>query len=676
MRIDPVTLEILNTQVAAATQEMAVTLKRTGRSLYVKESVDFAVGLVTPGGRFFASPRAYGSALIDYDCRPTLDAAGPLDPGDVVITNHPYHSGGLVSHTPDLTLIRPYFHDGRLVCHGYDFVHSTDVGGRVPSSISPTNSEVFQEGLLIPPMKFLRRGVVNEDFLALYRANVRTPDLNLQDLKAMLAALETGARRTAELIAQHGVETFCQAQADLLEYAALKARAVLRRIPDGEYDFWDFLDDDAVTPVPVRFRARVRVDDGRIHIDYTGTDPQVLSAYNVPTLGARHPWLTCRIMHYVTTHDPSVPLNAGIFDSVTVEVPRGTVLNPEFPAATGVRAASAYRCNDAVTGALALAVPEDVPAPSGGAMVPVVLAEHERRTGRRNVLVLNAVIVGSGARSGSDGYDGVDGSISTIRNTPAEKSELEAGVDIIEYGLRADSGGAGRWRGGLGLRFGFRVTQAGSAVLGRGLERFRFRPWGMAGGLPGRQMRVIRNLGTRCEQDLGKIDVVRLDEGETITFLTPGGGGYGDPCLRDEEAVLRDVRAGFVSVESALLDYGVVVRDGRLDRTATAEVRGGRRPRGASGMTFDFGPERAAWDRVFDDSLMEELNALLLRLPVAVRQELRQRLFHRVVPNLGDPARVAAGELITDPPAQRAELIAAIGELRARVPAPPAPVSV
>jgi N-methylhydantoinase B len=497
----------------------------------------------------------------------------------------------------------------------------------------------------------------------LYRANVRTPDLNMQDLTAMLAALETGARRVAAIIAQHGVETFLQAQADLLEYAALKARAVLRRIPDGEYDFWDFMDDDAVTPLPVRLRAKVKVDDGRIHLDFTGTDPQVMSAYNVPTLGTRHPWLTLRIMHYITTHDPTVPLNAGLFESVTVEAPQGSILNPEFPAATGVRAAAAYRLNDAVTGALAHAVPKDMPAPSGGAMVPVVLAEYDRRTGKRNVLVLNSIIVGSGARFGSDGYDGVDGSISTIRNTPAEKSELEAGVDIIEYGLRPDSGGPGQWRGGLGLKFGFRVTQGGSSVLGRGLERFRFRPWGVAGGKPGVNMRVVLNMGTDKERDLGKIDMVTLAEGDTVTFLTPGGGGYGDPFDRDIDAVLEDVRAGFVSLGAAARDYGVVVREGEADMAATQRLRGSRPRNTGNELDFDFGPERQAWDGVFTDELMTRLNAALLRLPAAARSEMRQRIYLSVAPNLADPVKLARNELIVDPEAQRRALEAAVRHL-------------
>ena len=662
--LDAVTLEILNTQFAAAAEEMALTLKRCARSLYVKESTDFGVALVALDGRLFATPRGYGSASFAHDCTTTIRAAGELEDGDVVITNHPYLSGGLVSHTPDLTLIRPYFHRGALVGYGYDYIHSTDVGGKVPSSISPTSTEVFQEGLLIPPMKLRRAGVPNADVIALFRANVRTPDLNIHDLDAMLAALDVGARRVEALIAEHGVDAFLAGQQAILDYAARKARAALRRIPEGRYAFWDYMDDDALSGVPIRFRVEVAIEDGRVHLDFTGTDPQVLAAYNLPTLGLCHPWLTARIAHYVITHDPSAPLNAGLLDSVSVTVPEGSVLNPQFPAATGVRHAAGYRLNDAVVGALAQAVPQDVPCPSGGTMVPVVLAETDAQTGGRNVLVLNAVIVGSGARFGSDGYDGIDGSISSIRNTPAEKSELEAAIDIIEYGLRPDSAGPGKWRGGLGLRFAFRVRQPGSHVLGRGLERFRFRPWGMAGGRPGARTRVVLNPGTPGERDLGKLDMVALADGDVVSFATPGGGGYGDPFARDIDAVRADVAAGFVSAEFAARDYGVAIRDGEVDLATTNALRAARPAAESNTLAFDFGPERDLWDSVFSDAAMNEFVAALLPLRGNLRTARRNAILERVVPGVTRPGTRDVAELLTDPARQHAAFAAAVAALQ------------
>jgi N-methylhydantoinase B len=257
----------------------------------------------------------------------------------------------------------------------------------------------------------------------------------------------------------------------------------------------------------------------------------------------------------------------------------------------------------------------------------VVLAEHDRETGARNVLVLNAVIVGSGARCGSDGYDGIDGSISSIRNTPAEKTELEAGVDVLAYGLRPDSAGPGRWRGGLGLRFVFRVTQAGSTVLGRGLERLFFRPWGAFGGRPGARTRVILNPGTPAERDLGKIDALRVEAGDVVCFLTPGGGGWGDPFLRDPEAVATDVRAGFVSLASAAADYGVAIADGRVDPAATAALRAARPIVDDGAFRFDGGPERAWWDAAFPDADAAALAGRLAAAPANLRTAGREAAF-------------------------------------------------
>jgi N-methylhydantoinase B len=664
---DPVTLEILNARIAAAAEEMALTLKRTARSLYVKEATDFGVALVSRDGRFFGVPRGYGSSLIDQSILPTLDALGePLDDGDVVLTNHPYLSGGLVSHTPDLTLIRPYFSDRTLVCYGYNFIHSTDVGGRVPSSVSPTNTEMFQEGLLLPPVKLLRKGELNQDVLRIYMANVRTPDLNRHDLTAMLAALETGKQRIADLVGRHGLDVMLEAPDALMSYSARKAREVLRRIPDGSHTFWDYLDDDAVSPIPVRLHVRMTARDGAIHLDFTETDPQSPGACNLPTVGRRHAWLTVKILQFVTTHDATTPLNAGIFDSVTTSVTRGSVIDPEFPAATGVRHASAYRLNDAIAGAFAQALPRDVQTPSGGAMVPVVLAEHSIRSGQRNVLVLNSIIVGSGARWGSDGYDGVDGSISTIRNTPAEKSELEAAVEIVTYGLNKDSAGPGRWRGGLGLVFTFRVLQAGSQVLGRGLERFFFQPWGMAGGLPGKNMRVLRNIGTAAEESLGKIDVVDLAPGDTVSFLTPGGGGYGDPFLRDPLAVWADVRSGFVSIESARDDYGVAFAGNGVDVEGTLALRSARPVVSEDApLSFSFGHRRTAWDATFSHDIMNDLNGLLMKLPAAQRQRERREAFQAALPGLFGGARWDA-DLLADRGSIQRSLHGSIERMRSR----------
>jgi N-methylhydantoinase B len=658
--VGPVLLEIIGHQFRAATEEMGIALSRTARTTYVREAADFGTALATPAGKFFAYPAALGvSGFLDLDAGKALAGVDTLAAGDVIITNHPYDSGGLSSHMPDLQLLRPYFHEGRIVALGWAFVHTSDIGGMVPSSIAPNLSELFQEGLIIPPTKLVRAGTLNADFETLYRANCRMPDANMGDIQAMLVALETGAQRVEALIRTHGAPVFLAAQAALVDYAKNKARIVQRRLPDGDYTFWDYLDDDFVSPIPVRVRCTMTVRDGQLHLDYTGTDPQVPAAYNVPTGGVRHPWLTLRLMQFVASYDATIPLNYGLFENISVNVPKGSLLNPEFPAAVGIRSASAIRVNDVLTGCIARAAPELIPAPSGGTVVPTVLAEYDDRIGTRRVQVMQSLVGGTGGRMGADGVDGRDPSLANCFNTPTEASEAEVAAIVTEYGLRPNSGGAGKWRGGTGLIFTMRIDKAGSAVLGRGLERYVFRPYGLAGGCPGMAARVVLNIGTPHQRDLGKISMVEPEPGDTVTLMSAGGGGYGDPFARPVEAVLRDLRGGFIDASVALQDYGVVTQEGALDSAATHELR--RLPRPPR-PAFDFGPERAVWEQVFDDATMCALVAALLGYPPALRISLRQRLMARLLPDLG---RVPMVDLIPDPAPVRAALARAITSLAA-----------
>ncbi|MCX7341885.1 MAG: hydantoinase B/oxoprolinase family protein [Hyphomicrobiales bacterium] len=674
MKLDPILVEIFFHKVTAIAEEMAITLQRTARTTYVKEAGDFGTALATPEGRFFAYPKVMGvSGFLDSNVGPALSRIDNLEPGDVILTNHPFESEGLATHMPDLHLIRPIFHDGRIVAHAWDFIHSADIGGGVPSSISPRFSDLYQEGFQIPPVKLVKAGVMNEDVIRLYTANCRTPEVNLGDIKAMLAALQVGEKRVHGLIAQHGLQTFLDAQDDLAEVAASKALAVQKQLPDGTYAFWDLLDDDFNSKVPVRVRCELTAKDGRVHLDFTGTDPQVLAAYNIPTGGQRHPWLTLKLMHFIYSHDKTVPLNHGLFDNITVTAPVGTVVNPEPGAAVGVRSATAIRLNEALVGAMSIARPGLMPAPSGGIMIPSVLVEQDARTGARHVMVLQSLVGGTGARLGADGVDGRDSSLANQRNTPIEKTEEEAEATIVEYALRQDSGGAGRWRGGTGVVFSVRIARYGSAVLGRGMERFVFRPWGMAGGRPAEKARVVVNLGTLKERELGKLDIFYPDPGDVVTIMTPGGGGYGDPLDRPQDDVLRDVEVGYVSREAARRDYGVVITDSGLDRVATDALRASMRALRGPPPDFDFGPERDAWEQVFDDASMLRINALFMRLGSNVRPQRRRELFERVIPDLPKVGVVPLHVVIGDIDAARRRLSAEIEALAAYVKAMDAP---
>lgn len=661
---DPITLEILSNKVNAAAEEMSFTLQRTGRTLYVKETADFATALVDLKGRFFAYPRDIGvSNFMDLDCMPTIAAVPDLQPGDVIMTNHPFLTEGMATHLPDLHMIQPYFHDGVIVAYGWCFIHCTDIGGRVPSSISPSNDEIYQEGLMIPPVRIMVGGRENKDFLSIFRANSRAPEENAGDLKAMLASLATGGQRVAELIEQHGVETFVVAQEALQDYSAKKARAVLRQIPDGVYSFTDYLDDDFNSSIPVRLHLTMTAQDGKIHLDYSSSDTQVASAYNVPTGGKRHPWLTLRLIAFILSYDNSAPVNAGLYRSISINTAKGTIIDPEYPAAVGVRHATATRVNDVLNGALATAVPKMMKAPSGGVTVPVIFSEPILATGGRKVLVLEPMVGGSGGRHGADGADGRDSGIANLANNPIESVERDCDVIVRAFAIRIDSGGAGKWRGGHGLELAFEVLTDDCNVLGRGMERFRFGPWGMEGGKAGAPFRVTVTRADGTLEEIGKIDVLVVNKGDLVTMLTPGGGGYGDPLERDLEAVQEDVRRGLISVAAAARDYGVILKDGVVDGAATAALRR-EKAAGNSNHAFDWGAERDAWESVFEDDKVAELNSLLLKLPLQLRLQRRSAIFDDVVGGVPRAGSVSLAERLASADTARANFARHLEELK------------
>jgi N-methylhydantoinase B len=634
MKTDPITLELLYHKLKAVTEEMGIVLGRTARSSYVKETNDFHTALGGLDGQFFACPEDIGVAMgLDRNFRTVLDQVPDLGPGDIVITNHPYLAAGIGSHLPDVNLIKPYFHDSELICYGVSFVHCSDVGGGVPSSISPSFRSLFQEGLQIPPMKYMIGGKLNEHLQIIMRSNSRVPDINDGDLQAQVAALSVGEERVKEIIAQHGIDVFKTVQRELPEYASRRAREIQRRIPDGEYVFWDYLDDDYNSGIPVRFRCRMVVDDGHIHLDLGGTDPQLDAPYNVPTGGIRSSYFSAKVMHYIRTYDDALPLNHGLLKNLSVEVASGTVLNPEWPAPVGVRHASAVRFSDALLGCLSQAKPGIGPAASGGTVIPTVVSQTDIQTGLPVVSVLQSLAGGGGATNRNDGANGRDRSLANILNTPTERGEQDLRVQIEEYRLRPDSGGPGQHRGGAGIIYSIRALQDGTQVLGRGLERFVFRPWGLEGGHPGLPARVLLNRDTTEEEDIGKIDVVNLREGDILTIMTPGGGGYGDPFLREVALVERDVRLGLVSIRAAAECYGVHFRqDGTLDGAATAAARS--EPRTHDPLV-GFDPVRRRWEEVFDDIVMNRLTTILLAAPRSLVSALKQQFFEAVVPGVG-----------------------------------------
>ncbi|PSM16252.1 hydantoinase B/oxoprolinase family protein [Nitratireductor sp. StC3] len=662
MKLDPVTIEVISRKLIAITDEIYFTVQRTARSSYVNEVADFAVAMLDVNGDVFAyPPSASFNFLIDTNFKSTIDAVPDLRPGDVIITNDPYASEGLSTHLPDVHLIQPYFHDGEIIGYGWSFIHSLDFGGAVPGSVSATSHEIYQEGLRIPPMKLVKGGAMNEELLALIRLNTRVPDITIADFKAMMGALETGNRRYADIIARFGAPTVLQAQTDLLDYTAARGRAVLRRIPDGVYEFWDYLDDDVVTNIPLRVRLRMEVKDGEVLLDLTGTDPETRSAFNVPSLGRRMYWLSFRLTGILTTYDPDIPRNAGLYRSIAVRNQPGSVFDARPPVAVGMRHSAPYRLFDCVTGAVLQANPSLMSAAMGGSMATFRFTE-QNEDGSLRVEVVEPLRSGMGAFEGRDGVDGRDNSINNMRNRPIELIEMEQGLRVLRYDINPDSGGPGKWRGGVGQLLVVELTgEAGGDIQISGLERSRMAPWGFAGGKPGALVRAIINEGRPDERPVSKGVPVRLGRGDTVTLRMPGGGGVGDPFERDPAAVETDVRRGFVTAEAAMREYGVAIVDGRVDEAATAVLRAAA-PSERNDV-FSFGTQRDAWEQVFGDEAMLDLNARLYAAPKTHRHELRRRVFQSVLPGLKDGRQSPLDELVADPAAARARLTEAMDTL-------------
>ena len=664
--LDPVLLEIMDRKVCAIADEMCAALTRTSRSVFVNEGADFAIGLVDVTGEMFGWAPENKTTSVHPPCRHTLQTVGEVVPGDVIVTNDPYHSRGLATHLPDLHLLKPYFHGERLVAFGWAFVHFMDVGGAVPGSISRSLNDIFQEGLRIPPMKLMKAGQRNEDLVRIFQANCRLPDINMRDVDSMMGALQMGERRVRETIEQYGLEAFLAGQEALKAYSEEKVRAVLRRLPDGVYDFWEYLDDDGASDYPVRVRLRLTVDDDSLHFDVSGSDPQVPSSLNIPTMGTLHNMLTRRIATFVRTHDQSIPLNAGFFRPMGVTSPPGTVLNAEYPDAVGERFICATKFNDSVTGALLQASPSMMAGPTCGTGCAVVLTEFDEPGESSTVTVLQSLRGGMSAYDGSDGVDVRDVTMNTMHNHPCETMEEKSGVRLVAYDIRRDSGGPGRWRGGVGQAMTLEVLRDGSLIHPRGTDHMRFPPWGVAGGKPGATYRCVLNQGTAREKELGKAEPLKVNAGDRLTVLMPGAAGYGDPFQRDPAAVLDDVIDGFVSREAAAREYGVVIRDGTVDDAATAQLRT-RRDREARNALFDLGPEREAWERVFDDDSICELNRRLYALPRSVRSARRRQVLEATLPRMPEAGVESLAEALEDSATFRARFRAAVDAL------PPAP---
>jgi N-methylhydantoinase B len=626
--LDPVTLQILKSHFEAAAESMAYTLLRTAHSAFVKETEDFTSGLTTPEGLTFASPKDLGATwFIGLDYAGAIKAIDSYRPGDICITNDPY-SGFVCTHAPDMHLWMPIFAGETLVCFAVGHIHNTDMGGAVPASLSRALTEVHQEGIRIPPSKLVDQGVMDEKLLKVMLRNVRMPEQNWGDLKAQIASLKTAERKILDAVARFGVETVMAGMYGVLDLAEKQARRLFASIPDGEYGFTDYIDEDSVGGVPCRLKLTIRIAGEEAEFDFSGSDPQLQSALNMPTGGLpRHILPLVGYNYVIYSLDPTVALNCGLSRPVRCILPEGSVVNPVHPAATGMRSLTCVRIQGLMIGAFSRAIPDRLPAgPAGGGGI-LNVRTTDTRTGRLAMASINPITGGGGGAANGDGQDG---SNSFLKNTPIEITEAEVPIRVLSYGLLPDSGGPGRYRGGMGVQMTFKVFTPNSVVTARNRDRVRFSCWGLEGGLPGATCGFTRNPGTPAAQDLGNTDVVHCAPGDVLTISASGAGGYGDPFARPVPEVLRDVAEGKVTVAGARA-YGVVVGNA----AATEALRAVPRP-APPAMTLD--PARLEFETVWSEAAWDRLSALLFALPVEWRFFMKHQTFAEVAKDAGAAA--------------------------------------
>ncbi|HEX8543308.1 MAG TPA: hydantoinase B/oxoprolinase family protein [Pseudomonas sp.] len=645
MSIDKTALQIFANYCSAAAESMAYTLVRTAHSTFVKETEDFSCAMLTPDGQTFASPKTLGATwYTGLDYKAVIDLIDDYRPGDICMTNDPY-SGYVATHSPDIVMWKPVFYEGRIVCFVGGHIHNTDVGGAVPASLSRTLTEIHQEGIRFPPCKIVREGVLDESLLHIMSVNVRAPEQNLGDLKAEIGMLMTGERRALEIIERFGIETFESGMQALLDYGEQQARTLVRAMPDGEYFFAEYADEDSVNGKPLRVALTLRIQGDELEMDYSGSDPQLASSLNIPTGGhERHALMLVGLNYVLYTLSPDILLNAGVYRMVRCILPEGTVVNAQAPAAVGMRSLTCKLTHMLTFGAFSLALPDRLPACSAGGLA-ILSVKTLGRDGRQVMASLGPVGGGAGGMPFADGPDASGANNAFLRNTPVEINEAEVPILVKRYCLAPGSGGAGKYRGGLGLVMEFQVFSPGSLVTARNRDRSRFASWGVLGGQAGANSRFTRNPDTDHAEVLGNTDLVNCQPGDVIRLVGAGAGGYGNPFERAPERVLKDVMCGYVSLEQARDDYGVAIVDEVIDVDATAALRNCTRE--ALDGHFNYGPFRTAFEQKWTRERYAALTKCLASVPVNWRYFLKHRLFEALDAHLAvAPQESAAGDLI------------------------------
>ncbi len=560
-RGDPATFEIVKNGLYKIAEEMRVVLAKTAYSPLLKSAGDYSCGLFDARGEMVAQgpdlPIHLGS-MPDAVRAIVAAFAADVHDGDVFLHNDPYFGG---SHLPDVNVVRPAFYEGRLLGYACLRAHWPDVGSATPGSYGAV-TEIFGEGLRLPPLRLISRGAVNADLEKVILANVRTPDERKGDLGAQLAATLRATERLKTLARRYGAEQLVGYMAQVMDYSERLMRATLKDLPDGEGAFEDFCDGDGIADdelgkdAPFRIRLSVKKTADRLIVDFAGTAAQVKGPMNAP-LSVTASGIYCGLK---TAVDPNnlIPPNSGCWRTIEIRAPKGCVVNATFPApVVYANHEISHRVADMVMGALARFMPDQVMACSQGTSAILTLGGVDPRTGRPYVSY-ETVKGGYGARPNKDGINCIASGISNTMNTPVEIMEMAFPVRVERYEVNPDSGGAGRYRGGCGAIRVWRLLEGADATGALCMERMTSPPFGLLGGKAGAAAAVKLTTPDGATRHLPGKGAFSAPAGSVIEMITPGSGGFGPVAARDRAAIGRDLLDGYVSVAAAQRDYGIV----------------------------------------------------------------------------------------------------------------------
>jgi len=569
--IDPIQFEVVRSALTQVAEEMAAALRRSAYSTNVKTRQDFSCAFFDrdcrPISQAFSQPVHLGSFVELIPNSVKEYGAENLGPGDMLVVNNPFGGG---SHLNDVTVFGPVHHKGELVGYVASLAHHVDVGGGAPASIGPFQ-EIYQEGIIIPPVKLVQNGVINEGIFRLILAQIRSKRVTTGDFRAQIAANTVGARRLVDLVEKYGVSDFDHYVDAVIDYTDRRTRAEIANIPDGVYGMESFLDFDGFTDKVVNLKVEITVKGETVYFDFDGCDPQRRAPVNSTKA------MTFSACAYTlrALMAADMPVNHGFYKHIKMNAKPGTVVHALHPAPVVGGWETQVRVNDMLFRAFAPGMPEKIASSTKAMMAQMGFGIIDRENGEYHCNY-EALAGGYGARATSDGPDAVQQHGQNTENAPVEEVESHFPIRISQLSLIEDSEGSGKFRGGLGMRrdYHFPDDPATFTVLS---DRDIAGPKGIFGGMDGRKAFYILNPDEESEQatELSSKCVVELKPGDTVSFQTPGGGGYGSPYERDPNAVLRDVVGGKVNLQRAHNLYGVVIdpESTSVDETATANVR-------------------------------------------------------------------------------------------------------